>query len=288
MWKVVLSTVAISSIAGNGGDATLAQVNGLAGIGRSPIGDRFLSDLGNARIRKVIADAPPPPRPLPPPLDGTISLTASQSTLDALTTFTGSISLVNAAGYTSLSLPNLTGVTADFTGNRVTIDPIAAYHFTFGTTTLNADAFTVSGGGTVTITFRSRDAAGNLETMKTTTVTPTTGASRTICTTLGNTSLLDLDLFAFKGAKGEKVKVTLAANPAGRFVNGSAVLTLAGYNLLKVDNTVLPNALSVTLSASGTYGVTVSEAILKTGTFSGAYCVTLESSGAAWSTFVRK
>ena len=201
MWKVVLSTVAISSIAGNGGDATLAQVNGLAGIGRSPIGDRFLSDLGNARIRKVIADAPPPPRPLPPPLDGTISLTASQSTLDALTTFTGSISLVNAAGYTSL---------------------------------------------------------------------------------------LDLDLFAFKGAKGEKVKVTLAANPAGRFVNGSAVLTLAGYNLLKVHNTVLPNALSVTLSASGTYGVTVSEAILKTGTFSGAYCVTLESSGAAWSTFVRK
>ena len=144
MWKVVLSTVAISSIAGNGGDATLAQVNGLAGIGRSPIGDRFLSDLGNARIRKVIADAPPPPRPLPPPLDGTISLTASQSTLDALTTFTGSISLVNAAGYTSLSLPNLTGVTADFTGNRVTIDPIAAYHFTFGTTTLNADATLVS------------------------------------------------------------------------------------------------------------------------------------------------
>jgi len=46
--------------------------------------------------------------------------------------------------------------------------------------------------------------------------------------------------------------------------------------------------LSATLSASGTYGVTVSEAILKTGKFSGAYCVTLESSGAAWSTFVRK
>jgi len=34
--------------------------------------------------------------------------------------------------------------------------------------------------------------------------------------------------------------------------------------------------------------VTVSEAILKTRKFSGAYCVTLESSGAAWSTFVRK
>ena len=46
--------------------------------------------------------------------------------------------------------------------------------------------------------------------------------------------------------------------------------------------------LSATLSAGGTYGVTVSEAILKTGKFSGAYCVTFESSGAAWSTFVRR
>ena len=51
---------------------------------------------------------------------------------------------------------------------------------------------------------------------------------------------------------------------------------------------MLPNALSATLSASGTYGVTVSEAILKTGKFSGPCCVTLESSGAAWSTFVRR
>ena len=51
---------------------------------------------------------------------------------------------------------------------------------------------------------------------------------------------------------------------------------------------MLPNVVAAILSASGTYGVTVSEAILKTGKFSGAYCVTLESSGAAWSTFVRK
>ena len=162
------------------------------------------------------------------------------------------------------------------------------YEVNGGATTAYAGPFTVSGSGTFTITFRSRDAAGNTETTKTTTVTLTTGASRTLCTTLGGTSLPDVDLFAFKAVKGEKVKVTLVPDPAGSFVNGSAVLTLAGYNLLKADNTVLPNALSATLSASGTYGVTVSEAILKTGKFSGAYCVTLESSGAASSTFVRK
>jgi hypothetical protein len=65
-------------------------------------------------------------------------------------------------------------------------------------------------------------------------VTLTTGASRTLCTTLGGTSLPDIDLFAFKVAKGEKVKATLVPDSAGCFVDGRAFLTLAGYNLLKV------------------------------------------------------
>jgi len=119
VWKVVLATGEISIVAGtgvqgfsgDGGPATSATLNVIWGVAVASTGDLFLSDLGNGRVRKVAAPVPPPP----PVFDGTISLTTSQSTLDSLTLVTGSISLVNVAGYTSLTLPNLTGVTVDFT-----------------------------------------------------------------------------------------------------------------------------------------------------------------------------
>ena len=51
----------------------------------------------------------------PPAFDGTITPSTSQSTLDALTSFTGSIVLTNTVGYTALSLPALTSSTVNFT-----------------------------------------------------------------------------------------------------------------------------------------------------------------------------
>jgi hypothetical protein len=116
-----------------------------------------------------------------------------------------------------------------------------------------------------------------------------TQASRTeICSTLGNHWLPDTDFFEFNGIKGEKVTVTLAPNPAGTFIPGKAALSLFGLGLLRLDATALPNTITATLPRTGKHSVTVAELLWRTGKFSGAYCVSLESSQNAWQTFHRK
>jgi hypothetical protein len=51
---------------------------------------------------------------------------------------------------------------------------------------------------------------------------------------------------------------------------------------------ITTDAGTATLPRTGTFYVTVSEPLLGTGKFSGAYCVSLESSGNAWQTFRRR
>jgi hypothetical protein len=136
---------------------------------------------------------------------------------------------------------------------------------------------------------RFSNVIGHFSTWAVAIVTQATQANRTvICTTLGNPGLLDIDSFEFSGVKGEKVTVTLAPNPAGTFTPGRAVLSLFGNGLLRIDGTVLPNIITATLPRTGTFYVTVSEPLLGTGKFSGAYCASLESSGNAWQTFRRR
>jgi len=143
---------------------------------------------------------------------------------------------------------------------------------------------------TTTVTCTATDAAHNSASRTfTVTVQPQpTGSSRTICTTLGGMRLPDVDLFQFAASAGEKVTITLAANPAGNYVNGSALLALFGIGVLQTDGSTLPNVVSATLSKAGTYYVTVSELLLKSGKFTGAYCVTLTSTKSAWQTFVKR
>jgi len=117
---------------------------------------------------------------------------------------------------------------------------------------------------------------------------PPVGQIRTLYTTLGTARLLDLDTFAFQGVKGEKVTVRLAVNPAGTSSGSNAVLTLLGNGVLKIDNSALPNVVTVTLPKTGTYYVTVSETLKSSGRFKGAYGVSLESTLNAYSTFVQK
>ena len=242
----------------------------------------------------------------------------------------------------------------DANGSPATIDPIAAYQFTFAVPTLNRDAalsfdidvaqldaatqtalldalaagtatmvtkgdapgsvfqaFPVCGGadtptaggcvrvetfdalgqptsGTPAIV-RFSNVVGHFSTWAVAIVRQVTQANRTvICSTLGNQGILDIDFFEFNGVKGEKVTVTLAPNPAGTFTPGKAALALFGLGLLRLDGTVLPNTITVTLPRTGAFYVTVSELLLGTGKFSGAYCVSLESSGNAWQTFRRR
>ena len=133
---------------------------------------------------------------------------------------------------------------------------------------------------------RFSNVIGHFSTWAVAIVTRTTQADRTvICSTLGNQGILDIDLFEFNGVKGETVTVTLAPNPAGTFTPGRAALSLFGLGLLRIDGTALPNTITATLPRTGTFYVTVSEPLLGTGKFSGAYCVSLESSGNAWQTF---
>ncbi len=133
---------------------------------------------------------------------------------------------------------------------------------------------------------RFSNVVGHFSTWAVAIVNQATQTNRTvICSTLGNPGLLDIDFFEFNGIKGEKVTVALAPNPAGTFTPGKAALSLFGIGLLKLDATVLPNSITATLPRTGTFYVTVSEPLLGTGKFSGAYCAGLESSGSAWQTF---
>ena len=115
----------------------------------------------------------------------------------------------------------------------------------------------------------------------------------TYCSTLGDDpkpSLLDQDLFRFRGTKGEHVTLTLEALPGPQSQGARATLLLAAaipkVFFVRVDCSALPNAIQATLPATGTYLLAVAEHHRsKNGTsFRGDYCLTLESSGAAWQT----
>lgn len=113
-------------------------------------------------------------------------------------------------------------------------------------------------------------------------------SSRTICTTLGRTLLADVDTFLFEGRANELVSVRLAADPAGSSRGSRAKLRLYGNGLLKTDSSALPNSVSARLPVGGTYLVQVKEDYFRWDKFTGAYCVTLESSSTAWQTFRQK
>jgi hypothetical protein len=113
------------------------------------------------------------------------------------------------------------------------------------------------------------------------------GTSTTLCDVLGEPRLPDLDAFLFQGTQGESLQVTLAPDPAGSASGDRALLTLLGLGLLKIDASALPNLVGATLPRTGTYWVTVTE-LLGRGRFTGAYCLTLESSGSAWQSLQKR
>jgi hypothetical protein len=109
----------------------------------------------------------------------------------------------------------------------------------------------------------------------------------TICSILGNDpkpSILDQDIFKFIGNKGETVTISLESNPAGAGSGKRATLMLAAKipKILstKIDRSVLPNEIKVTLPATGEYFITVAEQpkIAKGKKYTGAYCLSLEAS----------
>jgi hypothetical protein len=106
-----------------------------------------------------------------------------------------------------------------------------------------------------------------------------------ICSYLGNDpkpSILDIDIFKFRGTKGETVTIRIEANPppgSGKRVTLILTDKIKGTVLLKLDRSVLPNEITAKLPATGEYLITVAEQLLiaKGERYRGGYCLTLKA-----------
>ena len=116
---------------------------------------------------------------------------------------------------------------------------------------------------------------------------------RRFCSTLGDNrppSRLDVDVFRFTGAKGDNVMLTLSESPGPQNRGKRAALVLLadipGVFFARFDVSDLPNQISAKLPAAGKYLVTVAqEPKAVRGSFTGNYCVTLQSSMGASNSF---
>jgi hypothetical protein len=95
---------------------------------------------------------------------------------------------------------------------------------------------------------------------------------------------LDLDIYTFKGTKGENVVVSLDADPPGSHTGERATLILVGKHFLKIDRSSLPNNISTVLPSSSDYFILVNEQFTSKWSrgFRGKYCLTLKSTGDGW------
>lgn len=120
-----------------------------------------------------------------------------------------------------------------------------------------------------------------------------TGA-RTLCSVLGREGHpqgRDVDTFEFEGAVGEQVSLRLDESPdpgnGGDRVKIVLLDKIKGRKLKDRDNGSLPLSIDAILPASGRYIVRIER---KTGAhgFHGSYCVTLQSSAAAFTSFAAR
>jgi hypothetical protein len=115
---------------------------------------------------------------------------------------------------------------------------------------------------------------------------PDSEVTKTTCSTLGNDpepSILDQDIFNFQGIEGEKTTIRLEAEPPEAGSGKRAALILEDnecmVRLYEIDQSVLPNAISVTLPATCEYRITVTEQQeIEDKEYKGDYCLTLEAS----------
>ncbi len=116
--------------------------------------------------------------------------------------------------------------------------------------------------------------------------------TKQLCSVLGGKEKhfhLDLDPYTFEGQKGEKVIITLSADPSGSHTGDRATLIVTSRFkcFSKIDRGPLPNKISTVLPAQGEYFIYVIEQSKNrhvTG-FRGSYCLTVESSEGAWRSF---
>ena len=111
------------------------------------------------------------------------------------------------------------------------------------------------------------------------------------CTKLGRNGffsfLPDQDKFKFRGQAGELVSIRLDRDLAGPHAGKHVTLILEGHGLLFMTRGPVLNDITVTLPESGRYFAIVAEQFdFEDGSrFRGDYCISLESSDAAFATF---
>jgi hypothetical protein len=113
-----------------------------------------------------------------------------------------------------------------------------------------------------------------------------------ICSRLGSNnffSILDQDHYSFQGVEGELVTITLTPNTEGAYEGRWATLTLEGGDLaFRWSMGELANDITTTLPKTSAYTIKVIEQPSSVDArFTGDYCVTLESSYAAYQTLER-
>jgi len=112
---------------------------------------------------------------------------------------------------------------------------------------------------------------------------------KTICQRLSRP--LDIDRFSFTGALGENVTVVLRADsPSSRGDHALLLLVdrIRGVTLRRSDGSSLPDEVEAKLPKAGAYEVLVASVGPGSLAFKGSYCVTLQSSAKAFSTFLRE
>jgi probable HAF family extracellular repeat protein len=113
---------------------------------------------------------------------------------------------------------------------------------------------------------------------------------RTYCSQLGDDrkpSLLDQDVYEFRGLAGEQVAVKLYKWPGLPHSGDRASIVLVDNVkrkfLLKIDSSALPSEVKATLPATGDYRIIVGEqlGLFKGRSFRGGYCVQMKSTEGA-------
>ena len=159
-------------------------------------------------------------------------------------------------------------------------------------TTATSAQFTGLWGKTYAFYSIARDGAYNKENSKTSPDALTKVSvpqMKTICSYLGDDpkpSILDQDVFRFRGTKGEEVTILLEANPAGAATAKKATLLLVdkitGAFFLRADLSALPNQIKAKLPKTGEYLIIVGEQFniprgAAYAAYKGNYCLTLKA-----------
>jgi hypothetical protein len=186
-------------------------------------------------------------------------------------------------------------------------NPVGTEHTVTATVVDGVATFTYTGTGgpgVDTIQASFEDSQGETQTSNAVTKewTEAPGGSKTICSDLkwhhfGKKLVPDVDVFSFEGTEGERVTITLEDDPDAPDAGSRAILALAQAHRLRLvalEKGPLPNQIVATLPATGRYLVGVSQPFKckhrghkhhrgcrRFDSFTGGYCLTLESDGGA-------